>query len=283
MASLEAAAVQDIRIDSRVLGRAMSLKIVLPPGYDARAAIAYPVLYFLHPWGLSPRYIVDKLRIHEHLSAGVESGFLAPMVIALPAGEKSFYVNAEDPTGYDWPRLIGMDNDFFRDALDQYGQYGDYLLGEVIPLVERRYRVRTDRAGRAIGGISMGGAAAAIHAFRDPTQFCAVGIHSPALFLGPPEQNGPPWIFGVTREQFAAYNPADLATGVLPAAQPRLYLDVGDQDSMVGAVEHLHAALTLAELAHAYYLRPGGHNKAYWEPHIREYLAFYGEEWGSET
>lgn len=280
MTPLESGAVQDVRIDSRALGRAMTLKIVLPPGYDPLAAAAYPVLYFLHPWGLSPRYIADKLRIHEHLYAGVETGTLPPMVIALPAGDKSFYVNADDPPGYDWPRLLDMENDFFRDALNQYGQYGDYLLGEVIPAVEQQYRVRTDRPGRAIGGISMGGAAAAVHAFRDPSRFCAVGIHSPALFMGPPEQSGPPWIFGMTRDRFATYNPADLAAGVSPVAQPRIYLDVGDQDLMVERVVHLHDALDVAGLAHMYYLRPGGHNKTYWEPHMPEYLAFYSAGWG---
>ncbi|WP_119073010.1 alpha/beta hydrolase [Aggregatilinea lenta] len=280
MTSLEADAVQDLWIDSRALGRAMNSKVVLPPGYDAARAAAYPVLYFLHPWGLSPRYIVDKLHIQPYLYAGIEAGTLPPMVIVLPTGEKSFYLNADDQQGYDWPSLLDMENDFFRDALKQYGAYGDYLLGEVIPFVERKYHVRRDRAGRAMGGISMGGAAAAVHAFRDPAQFCAVGIHSPALFMGPPEQNGPPWIFGVTRERFATYNPADLAAGVTPDAQPRIYLDVGDQDLMAERVQHLHDALDAAGLAHTYHLRPGSHNKTYWEPHMPEYLDFYSAGWG---
>ncbi|HML20082.1 MAG TPA: alpha/beta hydrolase-fold protein [Aggregatilinea sp.] len=281
MTSLDTGAVQDVQVDSYALGRSMPLKIVLPPGYDESAGTTYPVLYFLHPWGLSPHYIVSKLRIDHHLAAGVETGALPPMVIVLPTGEKSFFVNAEDPQGYDWPRLIDMENDFFRGALDQYGQYGDYLCNEIIPFVEQHYAVRTERAGRAIGGISMGGAAAAVHAFRDPAQFCALGIHSPALFIGPPEQNGPPWIFGVTRDRFAAYNPADLAASVSPEVQPRIYLDVGNQDMMAERVKHLHTALDNAGLVHTYQLRPGGHNKLYWEPNMPEYLAFYSAGWGT--
>ena len=52
--------------------------------------------------------------------------------------------------------------------------------------------------------IAGGGAAAAVHAFRNPALFCAVGIHSPALFPGPPAHAGPPWIFGIDRASFAA-------------------------------------------------------------------------------
>ncbi len=271
--------VTELSLDSRALGRAMDVMVITPPGYDEADDTLYPVLYYLHPWGLSPRYIVDKLRMHHHLWHGIARGDLPPMVIALPSGDKSFYINAEDPPGYDWESRVDMESPFFRDALALYGDYGDYLLGEVIPTIETQFHVRTDRAGRAIGGISMGGTAAALHAFKDPGAFSAVGIHSPALCLGPPEQPGPPWIFGLTRESFARHNPADVVRGLAPEAAPRVYLDVGDRDPMVDTVEALHAALEETGIPHTYHRRPGGHDKSYWEPHMTEYLAFYAENW----
>jgi enterochelin esterase-like enzyme len=48
---------------------------------------------------------------------------------------------------------------------------------------------------------------------------------------------------------------------------------------MVRAVEHLHRALDECGLEHVYHLRPGGHDKTYWEPHMSEYLAFYARDW----
>ncbi|NDJ79201.1 MAG: esterase family protein, partial [Chloroflexi bacterium] len=146
--------VEDVEIESQAVGRRLGVRIITPPDYTPAAA-PYPVLYFLHPWGLSPTYITDKLHIHEHLWAGISDGSLPPMVIALPVGEKSFFINAVDPPGHDWSPVLEAHEDFFRDALQQYGRFGDYLLDEVIPTVEARYHVRTDRDGRAIGGISM--------------------------------------------------------------------------------------------------------------------------------
>ena len=48
----------------------MTVQVVTPPD----PVDGLPVLYFLHPWGLSPRYILEKLRLPEHLWAGVVRG-----------------------------------------------------------------------------------------------------------------------------------------------------------------------------------------------------------------
>jgi enterochelin esterase-like enzyme len=271
--------VQDVHIDSQALDRRMCVRMVLPPDYNMARSAPYPVLYFLHPWGLDPRYITKKLNIHAHLAHGVKAGTLPPLVIALPTGYRSFYVNAADPPGHDWSPVVASNEQFFQNALEQYGQYGDYLQREVIPYIEARCHVRTDRAGRAIGGISMGGAAAAVHGFRDPGAFCAVGIHSPALFGGPPDNNGPPWIFGLDRASFARRNPADVARSLSPKNQPRIYLDCGDEDSMLEQVRYLHRALAAGGITHEYAIVPGGHDKTYWEPRMPEYLAFYARSW----
>ena len=261
----------------------MRVRVVLPPVLPAGSGEPYPVLYFLHPWGLDPTYITDKLNIHQHLWAGIHEGFLPPMVIVLPAGGKSFFINAADPPGHDWSAVIKGNDRFFQDALKQYGPYEDYVLRDVIPYVEERYPVRLDRGGRAIGGLSMGGAGAAVLGFRRPELFCAVGIHSPALFDGPPAGNGPPWIFGLSRESFADRNPADLVQELTPGVAPRVFLDTGDRDMMRAQVAHLHRQLEENQIAHQYSVVSGGHDKMYWEPRMREYLAFYARGWGRPT
>lgn len=279
--SLRPGAIHTLALDSHATGRPMTVRVITPPADDRAGDIPLPVLYFLHPWGLSPRYLIEKLRMPEHLWAGIARRALPRFVIVLPEGGKSFYVNALDPPGHDWSAVVASQPSFFAHALEQYGRYGDYLWDEVMPTVEARFKLRGDRAGRAIGGISMGGAAAAYHAFRVPEAFCAVGIHSPAVFKGPPEQGGPPWIFGVTRQTFAQYNPADLARSLSPERQPRIWLDCGDQDALLENVETLRKALTAQGLAHEYHVRPGAHDKTYWEPRMPDYLAFYARDWGA--
>lgn len=268
--------VHTLTLSSCTLSREMTVRVITP----ASAGNGLPVLYYLHPWGLSPRYILEKLRLPEHLWRGIARGALPPFIIALPEGGKSFYVNALDPPGHDWAAVVASAPRFFEGALEQYGRYGDYLWGEVMPAVEDRFGVRKDRAGRAIGGISMGGAAAAYHAFRAPEAFCAVGMHSPAVFKPPPEQGGPPWIFGTTPESFAEYSPAELAARLSPDTQPRIWLDCGAEDPLLENVRALHRALDTHGLAHEFDIGPSGHNKLYWEPRMPNYLAFYAREWG---
>lgn len=270
--------IDDVVLGSATLGRDMDLKVILPPGYTPEEG-PYPVLYFLHPWGLSPRYITEKLNIHLHLWRGIVEGSLPPMVVVLPTGEKSFFLDAADPPGHDWSQPAWMDHEFFRDALSQYGDYGTYLLEEVMPFVERNYAVRSDRAGRAIGGISMGGAAAAVHAFSAPDLFSAVGIHSPALFAGPPDFSGPPWIFGVDPQSIAERTPIEVARRLDPACQPRVFLDCAEDDPMIEQVRALHRVLDEQNIAHEYAIEPGRHDKTYWEPRMARYLAFYAREW----
>ena len=148
-----------------------------------------------------------------------------------------------------------------------------------MPFVERNYAVRSDRAGKAIGGISMGGAAAAVHAFSAPDLFSAVGIHSPALFAGPPDFSGPPWIFGVDPQSIAERTPIEVARRLDPACQPRVFLDCAEDDPMIEQVRALHRVLDEQEIAHEYAIEPGRHDKTYWEPRMARYLAFYAREW----
>ncbi len=265
-------------LDSQAVERRMLVRVITPPGYS-EGAEPYPFLLFLHPWGLSPGYITGKLNIHLHLRDGVQNGTLPPMIIAIPSGGKSFFLNAADPPGHDWANVVAQNEGFFQGALQSYGGYGDYLLNEVLPFVENEYSIRMDTAGRAIGGISMGGAAAVVHGFQNPPRFGAVGIHSPAVFLGGPGSYGPPWIYGVDQESLAQRSPFEVARRLIPSIQPRIYLDCGDRDKLRKAVDRLHETFDECGIKHTYEVPPGGHDKTYWEPRMSHYLAFYAQGW----
>jgi enterochelin esterase-like enzyme len=53
-------------------------------------------------------------------------------------------------------------------------KYEDYFFNELIPYIEKTYRVRTDKGGRAIGGFSMGGGAATVYGVHHPEYFCMI-------------------------------------------------------------------------------------------------------------
>lgn len=254
----------------------MRLHIYLPPHYG-EFGMRYPVVYLLHPWGQNERYWTEHLRLHEVADRLIRAGAVPPFIAVMPQGDKSFFINAADPGG-DYSPILRLDPDFFQGALEGYGDYGDYILEDVIPAVERLYRTRTDRAGRVIGGISMGGAGSAALAFTHPEAFGAVGIHSPALFGD--GQLGPPWIFGLGDEEaFARRDPIHLARALSPAARLRIYLDCGQEDDMSDLTAELHYALVERNVEHIYASRPGGHNGKYWREHLAEYLGFYAAGW----
>lgn len=266
----------DLTLHSRALIRTMRLHVYLPPGYGD-TTMRCPVAYLLHPWGQDERYWTRFLRLHEAADHLIEAGALPPFVAAMPQGDKSFFINAADPGG-DFSPVVRLDPDHFAGALDGYGDYGDYLLEDVIPTVEREFRVIASRAARTIAGVSMGGAGAAVLAFRHPDVFGAVAIHSPALFTA--EQLGPPWIFGLGDEAaFAQRSPVHLAGRLDPASGLRIYLDCGQDDEFAAPSRALHKALAARGVAHTYVSREGGHTGGFWRAHLARYLGFYTAGW----
>jgi hypothetical protein len=58
------------------------------------------------------------------------------------------------------------------------GNWEDYLLDEMLPLLEQRFRIRRGRDGRAVFGKSSGGYGALIHALKHGTRWRAAASHS---------------------------------------------------------------------------------------------------------
>ncbi len=135
--------------------------------------------------------------------------------------------------------------------------YAGFVLHDLMPHIEQTARVARDRQGRAIGGISMGGYFALTIALEHPDLFSAVGGHSPAV-------------------------DATLVSRLTPLpawSTLRMYLDVGQNDSLASGVEAFAAAMAAHGLKPTFHLYPGEHNRPYWRAHTAEYLAFYAADW----
>jgi S-formylglutathione hydrolase FrmB len=147
------------------------------------------------------------------------------------------------------------------------GDWGRYVLDEVIPQAVRRLHADPKRV--AIGGISMGGYGAYAIARRRPAEFCAVGGHSPALWL----QSGDSAAGAFDdAEDYAADDVLALARsqGRRPWGTARLWLDGGDGDPFKAATDAFATALDI-KAHHA----KGAHDNDYWHPHYARYLRFY--------
>ena len=141
--------------------------VYTPPGYDAKRAQSYPVLYILHGLGDDAERWVGAGGAPAILDNLIAAQKAVPMVMVSPLG----YGTSTGPAGG-----RGSDN---------VTGYSKILLSEVIPVVDKAYNVSKDRNQRAIAGLSMGGAEALYVGLNNLNQFSHVASFSGALLLLP--------------------------------------------------------------------------------------------------
>lgn len=126
--------------------------IYLPNSYKNDTEHRYPVLYLMHGGGESHTVWERNGHLNEIADRLIQEGLIAEMIIVCPEGNEKnmMYFNAPQ-----W-------------------KYEDYFFQELIPYIEKNYRTRTDRGGRAIAGFSMGGGAATVYGVHRPDMFCMV-------------------------------------------------------------------------------------------------------------
>jgi putative tributyrin esterase len=234
---------------SQSLGKASSFNIVFPD--DPKVPRPWSVFYLLH--GLSDDHTIWQRRTSiERYVEGL------PLVVVMPDGGRGWYTNAIE--GY---------------------AHEDDLVKDIVGLIDRTFPVKAERAGRAIGGLSMGGYGAVKIGLKHHEMFASVNSHSGALgFLrGNLEKSKQlsaefPRIFGKSptggpEDPFAIVEKLD--HGRIPA----LRIDCGTDDFLLDQNRAFHAHLEAMRIPHEYQEFPGSHNWAYWDLHVQEAIAFH--------
>jgi len=133
--------------------------IYLPGNYEEDSLCQYPVLYLMHGGGGSHNDWERLNHISQVADSLINSGVIEKMIIVCPEGNQQhmmyFDASTDTPGAPEW-------------------KYETYFFQELIPYIERNYRVRTDKGGRAIGGFSMGGGAATVYGVHHPEMFSMV-------------------------------------------------------------------------------------------------------------
>lgn len=152
---------------SKVAGDERDFFVYTPPNYDPKRKQPYPVLYLLHGLGDDARAWIEIGAANVTLDTLINQGKAAPMIMVNPLG----YGTAAGPADID--------------REDMLPSYIRILLEEVMPQVEKLYNVSTRRADRAIAGLSMGGAQAALVGLNNLDKFAWIGSYSGAFNLWP--------------------------------------------------------------------------------------------------
>jgi len=264
--------VQYASFQSAALGREMRFAIHLPPSYDRESKRRFPVVYFLHGMFGSEREF-ERRGVASAINKMRSDGLIGEFIIVSPAGENSFYVNAKNGVR-------------FEDAVVQ----------DLIPYIEKTYRIAPGRGNRAIQGISMGGFGALMIAFKHPEMFSSVTTHCAALFTELPKATGDDRrstfirsligkIFGDPPDDdfYQSVNPIKLAqrnTAAIKKAGIKIYFDAGEQDryGFQNTNKVLDEQLTGAGVPHEFHIFPGNHG---WEYMISVADHSYGFLWKS--
>lgn len=148
--------------------------VYTPPGYDAKKAGGYPVLYLLHGWTDNESAWIEQGHANLIMDRLLAEGKIVPMIVVMPQGYGDL-----DFVDHGWgvwsePAKIGENLDL----------YSKMLLTEVVPAVESEYDVAAGRENRAIAGLSMGGLESLTIGLNHPETFAYVGGMSSAIFGG---------------------------------------------------------------------------------------------------
>lgn len=252
----------DLVLDSSILGREMRYAVYLPPDYDTSQR-SYPVLYLLHGGGDDHTGWVQFGEVLHIADRAIADGGATPMVIVMP--------DASGP-----PR--GWTN-----SVDDRWRFEDFFFDELMPAVERTYRIRAEKRYRAVSGLSMGGHGTFVYALHRPDLFAAAAPLSAATGSANISQARTRFgeaVAGLSDDELTARLRrtsvldlvADAGDDLLKSV--RWYIDCGDDDFLYEGNALLHIALRKREIPHEYRVRDGAHNWTYWRTALPDVLAF---------
>ena len=224
-------------------------------------------MYLLHGGGGDHSTWIQSGEVQALADKTIAEGRATPMIIVMP--------NAKE-------KIKGYYN-FIKGGFN----YEDFFFRELIPHIEKNYRVRTQRRFRAVAGQSMGGGGTIFYTLHHPEMFSAAAPLSAVTeswdkddLTSKLERND---IRGYTTEQFNSYYQNYSIPEILSAADTvklnairavRWYISVGDDDYLYEGNSLMHIAFRKAEIPHEFRIKEGAHNWSYWRQELPEVMNF---------
>jgi len=255
----------NLSLSSKILKSDRKFAVYLPPGYETSDR-SYPVLYLLHGGGDDQTGWVQFGEVLNITDKAIADGTATPMIIVMPdanTGRRGFF---NDIKG-DW-------------------NYEDFFFKELVPFIEKKYRVKTEKRFRAVAGLSMGGGGTLMYALHHPEMLssaCPLSAAVGALSLDEARQNANKNSPGIADSLIVNYynqHSALVLVNNMPDAQKkavRWYIDDGDDDFLYEGNCLLHIAMRKKEIPHEFRVRDGGHNWTYWRASLPNVLEFVSQ------
>lgn len=251
------ARVETVRLQSKLINTTLPYNVILPIDYETSKTTRYPVLYLLH--GFTGHYSdwVTRSNVADYAAAH-------RMIVVMPDGNDSWYTNSASMTT---------------------DKYESYILDELIPDVQQRYRTIEARYGRSIAGLSMGGYGAIKFGLKSPATFVFAASMSGAFMVTrvTEKELNARWrvsvIFGpIGSETRTANDLFAIIEKLTPArigSLPYFYFDCGTEDvlpMLFQSNRELSAVMFEKKIPHEFRQLPGDHSWAYWDRQVQEVL-----------
>ena len=257
-----------IQFESKLVGKTLPYNVLLPVNYNQADSKTkrYPVIYLLH--GLTGHYNnwLDKTKLVDYTAA-------YEFIIVMPEGNDGWYTDSVNvPTN----------------------KYESYILQELIPDVEKRFRASSERESRAIAGLSMGGYGALKFGVKHPELFVFAASLSGALDAASwteADLKGLEFIWRTLQPVFGAEKSETRVANDLRklfseltaqriAALPYVYVDCGTEDGLLEINRSFVDILTKQKIPHEYRQLPGNHSWTYWDAQVQEVLRIASKRFG---
>ena len=223
------------KYESRSLGVTRSLYVYTPPGYETSQNVRFPVLYLLHGMGDNEDAWTVVGRANIIVDNLLAASKARPLVIVMPYG----HTPSAPPDSQ---------------SLDNYREFEKDLIEDVIPYIQERYRVSSDRKDRAIAGLSMGGGQALTVGLGNLELFGWVGAFSSAVPKGRKLDN--------LLDKLNVTN----------ARLELLWVGCGRKDFLFDANEKFLEVLKAKKVRHVARITDGAHDWRVWRRYLNEFV-----------
>lgn len=230
--------------ESPTIDKTRRMYIYTPYGYE-KSTESYPVLYLLHGGGGDEDAWTTMGRARQILDNLIEKKLAVPMICVMPNGnpyQEAAKTALLEETSYDWrdPKFANL--------------YINSIVNDIIPYVEKNYRVIASPEARAVSGLSMGGG----HTLTVTNEFPGTFAYICPLSMG-------------IREDQPDID--EKLQGIKEAGYKLYWIGCGDEDFTFESAKNLDVALTRNGLEHTFFISGGGHTWANW----RVYLNTFGQ------
>ncbi|MBB5394092.1 alpha/beta hydrolase family protein [Mucilaginibacter sp. AK015] len=245
-----AATIDTALTHSAAMNKDLKAVVIKPADYSAEKK--YPVLYLLH--GFSGKYSdwIKKVPTISQLADNYH------MLIVCPDGNFAGW--------------------YFDSPMNKEWMYETYIANELVSYIDKHYATITNRKGRAITGLSMGGHGAFFLAFKHQDIFGAAGSMSGVVDIRQfADSYGIEQVLGKYSEHPDVWEQHCVVSLIylLKPDSLALTFDCGYDDGMYSGNQELHEKLLERKIPHDYTVRPGGHSWEYWANAVNYQALFF--------